>query len=149
METGKVLNLYMTLPDPMRKGHRTTCEDIGVDFNGIAGDINYEKEGNNAILLVSKITYDLIEKAELIIDKGLLLENIYVDIDLYNLKEGSLIEIGDTIFEVGTACQAYQYLYAFAPELPEIIEGKRGVFVIPAEPGTISVGDEVKILKEV
>lgn len=148
MATGKVLNLYMTLPDPMRKGYRTECEDIGVDFNGILGDINYEQEGNNAILLVSKIAYDLIDEAEILIDKGLLLENIYVDIDLNNLNEGSLIEIGDTIFEVGKPCGAYQYLYAFAPELPEIIEGKRGVFITPVEPGTIALGDEVTILKE-
>ena len=37
---------------------------------------------------------------------------------------------------------------ALAPELPEIIRGKRGLFVRPLDQGKISVGDEVKVLKE-
>jgi len=45
-------------------------------------------------------------------------------------------------------CEDYRYLYAFAPELPELIHGKRGLFVSPLEYGGIQVGNEVKIIKE-
>jgi MOSC domain-containing protein YiiM len=38
---------------------------------------------------------------------------------------------------------------ALAPELPELLRGKRGLFVRPLEYGRISVGDEVTVLKEV
>ena len=149
METGKVLSLYMTMPDLMKKGHRMACEDFVCDPNGICEDINYEQEGQNALLLVSQKSYELIEAEEIFLDKGILLENIYVDIDLNHLKEGSIIEIGDVIFSVGKPCEAYGYLYQFAPEVPELIEGNRGIFLIPAEEGKISLGDEVKVIEEV
>jgi MOSC domain-containing protein YiiM len=32
-----------------------------------------------------------------------------------------------------------------APELPDLIRGKRGLFVRPLDYGTISLGDEVKV----
>ena len=148
MTSGNVLTLYMTMPDLMRSGHRMKCEDFECDPNGIIGDVNYEKGGEHVLLLVSKKSYDIIEAAELVVDKGVLLENIYVDIDLNHLKKGSVIEVGDILFEVTGPCKAYAYLYALAPELPELIDGNRGIFVTPMEQGRIAVGDEVKIVKE-
>ncbi|MEA1919728.1 MAG: hypothetical protein U9N52_07805 [Campylobacterota bacterium] len=148
MATGKVLSLYMTMPDLMRSGHRMKCDDFECDDNGILGDKNYESEESSLILLVSKKSYDLIEEAELVVDQGMLMENIYVDIDLNHLKKGSVIEIGETLFEVTGPCQAYRYLYAFAPELPELIHGNRGIFVSPVEYGRVEVGDEVSVVKE-
>lgn len=147
MGTGKVLSLYMTMPDLMRSGHRTRCEDFECDPGGIVGDKDYESE-KQLMLLVSKKSYDIIEEAELVVDKGVLMENIYVDVDLYHLKKGSLIEIGETLFEVTGSCEAYGYLYAFSPELPELIHGKRGLFITPVEYGRVEVGDEVSVAKE-
>jgi MOSC domain-containing protein YiiM len=146
--SGKVLSLYMTMPDLMRSGHRMKCEDFDCDPTGIVGSRDYGDTEEKLLLLVSKISYDLIEEADLAIDKGLLMEDIYIDEDLYHLQKGSLIEIGDTIFEVKGSCEDYRYLYAFAPEVPELIHGKRGLFVLPVEYGTVRVGDEVSVLKE-
>lgn len=148
MTSGNVLALYMTMPAMMRSGHRMQCEDFDCDPNGIVGDKNYESGSSYVMLLVSKSTYDIIEEAEIALDKGILLENIYVDIDLYHLKKGSLIEIGETIFEVNGTCEDYRYLYAFAPEVPELIRGKRGLFITPVEYGTVTVGDGVTIIQE-
>lgn len=148
MITGHVLSLYMTMPDMMRAGHRMKCDDIECDPNGIVGDINYEEEGKNRILLVSQKSYEIIEEADLYVDKGVLMENIYVDIDLNHLKAGSIIEIGETLFEVEAPCEAYAYLYAFSPELPELIHGNRGLFVKPVEYGRLEVGDSVTIVQE-
>jgi MOSC domain-containing protein YiiM len=148
METGKVLTLYMTMPDMMRSGHRMKCDDFECDPGGIFGDKNYENEPNNLILLVSKKSYDIIEEADLYLDKGVLMENIYVDVDLNHLKKGSVIEIGETIFEVTGPCHAYNYLYAFSPELPELLQNKRGIFIMPIEPGHVEIGDDVSVLKE-
>ncbi len=145
MPTGKVLNLYMTMPDMMRLGNRMSCEDIDCDPDGIIGDMNYETAESRVMLLTSQISYDLAEKAELVISKGVLMENIHVDIDLNDLKVGDVIELGETMVEVTEHCQAYGYLMALAPELPEIIEGKRGLFVRPLEYGRIVVGDEVTV----
>ena len=77
------------------------------------------------------------------------MEDIYVDIDLYHLKAGSIIEIGDILFEVNGLCEDYRYLYAFAPELPDLLKGQRGLFVTPIDYGGMAVGDEVKVIKEV
>lgn len=148
MENGKVVTLYMTMPDMMRSGHRMRVEDIECDENGIMGSRDYEKGIDRPLVLVSKKSYDIIEEAELVFERGLLMEDIYVDVDLYHLSAGSIIEIGEMVFEVKGPCEDYRYLYAFAPELPELIHGKRGLFITPIEYGRIEVGDEVVVHKE-
>lgn len=148
MTSGKVLSLYMTMPDMMRSGHRMRVEDIECDSNGIIGSRDYENGTERPMVLVSKKSYDIIEEAELVFERGLLMEDIYVDVDLYHLKKGSIIEIGEMIFEVTGPCEDYRYLYAFAPELPELIQGNRGLFITPIEYGRIEVGDEVSVIKE-
>ncbi|MEA1879919.1 MAG: hypothetical protein U9N11_04690 [Campylobacterota bacterium] len=148
MTIGKVLSLYITMPDMMRSGHRMRVEDMDLDENGIMGSRDYENGDEHQMVLVSKKSYDIIEEAELSFERGLLMEDIYVDIDLYHLKKGSVIEIGEVLFEVNGACTDYRYLYAFAPELPELIQGQRGLFISPMDYGAIQVGNEVNIIKE-
>jgi MOSC domain-containing protein YiiM len=148
MTNGKVLSLFMTMPDMMRSGHRMRVEDIECDENGIMGSKDYENGTERPMVLVSKKSYDIIEEAELVFERGLLMEDIYVDVDLYHLKKGSVIEIGEVLFEVTGPCEDYRYLYAFAPELPELIQGNRGLFISPIEYGRIEVGDEVSVVKE-
>ncbi|MDM5264494.1 hypothetical protein PF327_09820 [Sulfurovum sp. XTW-4] len=148
MTSGKVLSLYMTMPDMMRSGHRMRVEDMECDENGIMGSRDYENGTERPMVLVSKKSYDIIEEAELVFERGLLMEDIYVDVDLYHLKKGSIIEIGEIMFEVQGPCEDYRYLYAFAPELPELIQGNRGLFIIPIDYGRIEVGDEVSVIKE-
>jgi len=148
MTNGKVITLYMTMPDMMRAGHRMRVEDMECDENGIMGSRDHENQKERPFVLVCKKSYDIIEEAELVFERGLLMEDIYVDVDLYHLGKGSLIEIGEMIFEVAGPCQDYRYLYAFAPELPELIQGKRGLFLTPVEYGRIAVGDEVNVIKE-
>ncbi len=143
---GKVLRLYTTIHDFMRVGHRLECNDLECDFDGIVGDKNYES--GQDILLISKSTYDIIDEAELVLEEGVLMENIYIDIDLYHLKKDSIIKIGQSVFEVTGSCEAYNYLYGFAPELPELIRGKRGLFLSAVDYGRIEVGDEVSVLEE-
>lgn len=147
MGTGKVLSLYMTMPDMMRSGHRMACDDIECDQDGIVGDRDHGT-GEQKILLVSRKSYEIIEEAELVLDQGVLMENIYTDIDLYHLRPGSVLEIGETLFEVTGPCEAYGYLYAFAPELPELLKGKRGLFIAPVMYGKVCKGDSVTIIKE-
>ncbi len=148
MSQGKVLSLYMTVPDMMRPGHREKCENFDCDPNGIIGDRDYENGAEHVMLLVSQKSYEIIEDADLAVDKGVLMENIYVDIDLNHLKEGSIIEIGETLFKVEGPCRAYRYLYAFSPELPELIDGNRGIFIRPLEYGSVTLDDEVKVIEE-
>jgi MOSC domain-containing protein YiiM len=148
MTSGKVLSLYMTMPDMIRAGHRMKVEDIEIDENGIMGSRDYEDGTERPLVLLSKKSYDIIEEAELAFEKGLLMEDIYVDIDLYKLQPGSIVEIGEMAFEVKSLCEDYRYLYAIAPELPDLIRGQRGLFVTPIAYGRIEVGDEVNILKE-
>ncbi len=149
MTNGKVLALYITMPDMMRTGHRMKCDDFDCDPDGIIGDMHYETSDDKVMLLTCQKSYDLIEEAELYVDQGSLLENIHVDVDLYHLKKGSIIEIGETLLEVTGPCESYGYLYGFAPEIPEIIQGKRGLFVRPVDYGLVEMGNEVKVLKEV
>jgi len=141
MTSGKVLALYMTVPDLMRSGHRMMCDSLDCDPQGIIGDVKYESGAGYVMLLVCKSTYEIIEEADLMLDTGTL-------VDLYHLKPGSIIEIGDNLFEVNASCEDYRYLYAFAPEIPDLIQGKRGLFVTPIEYCNIQTGDTVTIVKE-
>ncbi|CAA6821897.1 MAG: Unknown protein [uncultured Sulfurovum sp.] len=144
MLNGKVLALYMTMPAIMRSGHRMLCEDFECDSEGIIGDMNYETSENPMLLLTCEVSYDIAEEAGIMVDKGVLLESIHVDVDLYDLKEGDVIELGETLVEVLKHCEAYGYLMALAPELPELLKGKRGLFVRPLDYGRIAVGDTVQ-----
>lgn len=149
MTTGKVLNLYMTMPDMIRAGHRMRVDDMDCDENGIMGSRDYENGSEHPMVLISQKSYDIIEEAELVLEQGVLMEDIHVDIDLYHLNKGSVIQIGEAIFEVTGPCEDYRYLYAFAPELPELIQGKRGLFLSLVDEGQLAIGNEVKVLKEV
>ncbi|MDF1880134.1 hypothetical protein JHD50_02255 [Sulfurimonas sp. MAG313] len=148
MQTGKVLKLYMTMPDMVRVGHRMAVDDFDCDDNGIVGSRDYDDGVDKPIVLVCKKTYDLIEEAELVIGDGLMMEDIYVDVDLYHLNAGSIISIGEAEFEVTGPCEAYRYLYAIAPEIPELIAGQRGLLLEPVDYSTVLVGNEVKVIKE-
>jgi len=148
MESGKVLTLYVTMPDMMRAGHRMVCDDFDCDAGGVVGSRDYEKSEHATLVLVSKKSYDIIEEAELVLEKGVLMEDIYVDIDLYHLKPGSILEIGEVLFKVEGLCEDYRYLYAFAPELPELLEKQRGLILSPIDAGTIAVGSEVQVIEE-
>jgi len=148
MQNGKVISLYVTMPDMMRAGHRMRCDDIECDSDGIMGDIHYDTERDYVMMLTSQMSYDIAKEAGIVIENGVLMESIHVDVDLYHLKKGSLIEIGDTILEVEAPCEVYGYLMALDPALPELLEGKRGLFVRPVDHGQIFKDDEVKVLKE-
>ena len=148
MENGKVLNLYMTLPDMIRAGHRMQVDDFDCDASGIVGSRDYENGDDFTMVLVSKKSYDIIEEAELVLGDGVLMEDIFVDVDLYHLKPGSVLEIGEVLFEVKGLCEDYRYLYAFAPELPELLEKQRGLIISPIDYGGICVGNEVKVIQE-
>ena len=148
MAEGKIVSLYMTMPDMMRSGHRMRVESIECDENGIMGSRDHEEQKERPMVLVSKKSYDIIEAADLAFERGLLMEDVYVDIDLYHLKKGSVIEMGEMMFEVQGLCEDFRYLYAFAPELPDLLRGQRGLFITPLDYGGMAVGDTVTILKE-
>ncbi|HHD75626.1 MAG TPA: hypothetical protein ENK82_00295 [Campylobacterales bacterium] len=149
MKSGKVLALYMTIPDLMRSGHRIECDDFDCDPDGIIGDNNYETSEERVMLLTCQKSYEIAKEHEIIVDQGVLMENILVDVNLYHLKKGSIIELGETMLEVTGPCEFYAYLMSLAPELPELLVGNRGIFVRPLELGRVSVNDTVSILKEV
>jgi len=147
MTNGKVLVLYMTMPDMMKSGHRMACEDFECDEGGIIGDVHYDSATEHVMLLTSKKSYDLIEEADLFVDHGVLMESILVDVDLYHLNKGSVIEVGDALLEVTGPCESYGYLSALSPELPDVLRGNRGLFVRPLDHGRVAIGDNVNILK--
>jgi len=137
----------MTIPDLMRSGHRMLCEDFECDPDGIIGDNNYERSEERVMLLTCQSSYDIAHEADIALDQGILLENIHIDNDLYHLKKGAIIEIGESLLEVTQACEVFGYLSSLAPELPELLQGKRGLFVRPLDYGRIAVGDEVKVIE--
>ena len=143
----KVEQLYMTQPDMLRSGHRVACDSLECDPDGIIGDVNHGIPDKNLLLAVSTQSYDIIDASDIVLDRGILMENILVDFDIDALKPGTIIEIDDVLFEIIRPCKAFAYLYGFAPELPELLEHKRGMFLRPLEEGQICIGSTVRIVQ--
>jgi len=69
MNTGKVLALYMTIPDLMKAGHRMKCEDFECDPEGIIGDMKYETTQERVMVLTCQKSYDIADEAGIVVDR--------------------------------------------------------------------------------
>ena len=139
---GQVLDLYISVKG---KG-REKKEFIDVDANGILDDKFYAKDTNRAILLTSKDSYSLAKKNGIDVEYGLLGENILIDINLYDLKVGDKLCIGDTELEITQNCTICNSLSKIDKRLPSVLSCDRGIFAKTVVDAKIKKGDKV-ILK--
>jgi len=91
MENGKVLSLYMILPDMIRAGHRMQVDDLDCDPSGIVGSRDYEDTVDFTMVLVCKKSYDIIEEAELVLGDGFLLMLTFITLKLVQLSKSVML----------------------------------------------------------
>jgi MOSC domain-containing protein YiiM len=141
---GKVLELFITKDDANKT--RVSKQTVTVDNNGIQEDKFYAKNEERAILITSEQSYKMALDNDIIIDTGLLGENILIDINPYHLLGGQRLKIGDSILEITQNCTLCKGLTNVNSKLPKLLKNDRGIFakVISGE-GKISVGDPVEI----
>jgi len=141
MTQGKVLALYISTGDP--KLPREEKETIHVDENGVLGDKFYAKDPNRSVLLTFTGSYNLAQNEGIDLAVGKLGENIYIDINPYELPCDAKIKIGEVVFEVSQHCTLCKGLSSIDAKLPKLLKNDRGIFIRPLTKGSIKVGDKV------
>lgn len=141
---GRVLTLFITKDDEHKS--RVTKESVTVDQNGIIEDKFYAKNTQRAILITSYDSYMMAQENNITIEKGVLGENILIDINPYHLTGGQTLKIGSTIFEITQNCTLCKGLTSINSKLPKLLKNDRGIFAkVISGSATISVGDTVEI----
>jgi len=135
-DSGKCLAVYVS-GEP--------AAEIALDAGGVIGDGHYGKNPMRAIMLASTKAYDMASQSGIPLGEGALEENILVDFDPYALPLETRIHIGDVIVELaqyGTICKS---LTRIDSKLPKLLKGERGIFARVVRPGTVKVGDAIRI----
>jgi MOSC domain-containing protein YiiM len=140
---GKVLQLYISTGN--KEDPRKVVDSLHIDPNGVVGDKFYAKDSNRAILLTSLHSYNLAKEKGIDLTLGGLGENIFIDINPYNLPPQSIITIGNISFEVTQHCTLCKGLSSIDHALPKLLKHDRGIFIRALTSGTLSVQDTVKI----
>jgi len=134
---GNVLNLFI---------NKVEKKQICVDEQGILDDKHYAKEIDRSILIISTRSYHIASKNNISLDYGELSENIHIDCNIYNLKAGSKLKIGETILQISQHCTLCKSLTKIDNKLPKLLKTDRGVFAKVLQSGTLSQNDKVEFL---
>ena len=90
------------------------------------------------------LSREVLEEFDLV--PGRLSENLVIDgVDVMRLATGQQVHIGETVLEVTSECEPCVQMDRIRPGLRQKLQGKRGMFAIVVTPGTIRVGDRVRV----
>ncbi len=149
MQQGRVLQLYIA---PIgTSGVREACDFIelkegyGVVDDKFAGNA---KKVDRSVMIVGTKPYAMAREAGIELPKTALGENILLDFDPHTLKIGTLLEIGDAILEITSACTLCSHLTQYHKDLPKLILKHRGIYCKVVKSGIIKKEDFVTVLKE-
>ncbi len=143
---GKVIAVNISKVKGVQKhniGSAKLIKDFGIENDSHAGKWHRQ---------VSLLSYNKIEEfrargAE--VDNGAFGENLVVEgIDFRSLPIGTKLKCNDVILEVrqiGKECHNGCEIFKI---MKDCIMPREGVFAVVLEGGTISVGDDMKVLKE-
>jgi len=140
LKYGTVKELYLST----KEGNKENPKEIVVDEKGIYNDKYYAKNLNRSILISSNDSYILAKENGIDVPFGSLGENIFIDINPYNLTTGKKIYIGEVILEITQNCTICNSLAKVDEKLPEILKSDRGIFAKVINSGKIRKGDTVK-----
>lgn len=141
-EVGKVLELFLSV-----KGEesRVDKDEIAVDKEGVVGDKFYNKDLQRTILISSLQSYLLAQQHNIDLAYGALGENIMIDYNLYHLKAGDKIVIGEALLEITQNCTLCKGLSKADERLPDLLKEYRGIFAKTISAARIKKGDTVCI----
>ncbi len=135
---GTVCALFVT---PQKKATPVKVDQVQLTAKGFAGDFHERFAGRRQILMLS---HTVLKEFELPL--GALSENMVVDgLDVMALEEGQRVSVGDAILEVTIPCEPCVQMERIRQGLKRALDGKRGMFASVLTPGTIRVGDAVKV----
>jgi len=120
-----VLDLFISTKEEPKRLEKNIIE---VDPLGVKGDKFYNKDQERAILITSIDSYDLAKENGVELPIGYLGENILIDYNIYNLKEGDKVQIGEAILQITNNCTICKGLSKIREDVPELLKNHRGIF---------------------
>lgn len=139
-QVGKVLELFISVKDAPG---RVDKEEIRVDEHGVFQDKFYQKDLQRSILITSLQSYLLAQRNDIDLPHGALGENILIDYNLYHLKAGDRIQLGEALLEITQNCTLCKGLSKVDERLPDLLKEYRGIFARTVLPGEIKKGDTI------
>ncbi len=142
-EVGKILELFISVKDELNRTNKT---NIDLDENGVKSDKFYGHNIQRSVLITSTASYNLSTQNDIDMNYGQLGENILIDYNPYQLKEGTQIIIGDVTLEITQHCTLCKSLAKVNKRLPELLKEHRGVFAKVISNGNIHKSDIIYLL---
>lgn len=138
---GKVLELFYSTNDG-----RVSTTELALDEKGVKEDKYYNKDIQRSVLITSKDSYTLAKKHGIDAPYSALGENILIDYNLYYLKPGDRVMIGELVLEISQNCTLCKSLAKVDTKLPKILKDDRGIFARVISGGFIKKGDDIHLL---
>lgn len=112
--------------------------------HGIKNDKFAGKKLHRSVMLVGTIAYDIAQQNSMKLELGSLGENILLDFDPHTLALGTKLQIGNAIIQITEECTTCSHLSIHGKDLPQLLNGHRGVYATIIQSGTISNNDTVR-----
>lgn len=142
---GKILKLFISNKDANGITQTHPKTSISLDEKGVLKDKFHGKEIGRAILLSSYESYRIAEENNIQMPYGSLGENILMDFNPYDLKDGDQIQIGEVLLEITQHCTLCKGLSKVDPKAPKLLKDHRGIFAKTVTSGNINIDDTVSL----
>ena len=139
---GQIKQLFIS---SIKEKKRVSQSTINVDIKGIVSDKYYDTNQERSILISPIHAYELMKEKNIEATYGQLGENILVDVNPYDLEEGTQLFIGNTILEITIECTICNLLTKINNKVPKLLKKDRGVFAKVIQDGTLNINDSVCI----
>lgn len=140
---GKVLELFYSTNDG-----RINTTKLALDTKGVIKDKYYNKNIQRSVLITSQDSYNLAKQHGIYAPYSSLGENILIDYNLYYLKPGARVMIGELLLEISQNCTLCESLAKVDAKLPKILKDDRGIFAKVISGATIQQNDSIYLLNE-
>ena len=149
MILGNSLNLYIAPVETsgVREARNSIelKQDFGVIDDKFAGN---PKKIDRSVMVVGTTPYNMAKEAGIELPEAALGENILLNFDPHTLAIGTILEIGDAVLEITSACTLCSHLTQYRKDLPKLIVKHRGIYCKIVKSGIININDTVALLKE-
>ena len=140
---GNVLELYVSIKGQSQRIHKSS---IKLDDYGVQEDKFYATDVNRSVLITSITSYELAKNNNIIMEYGVLGENLLIDYNPYHLDIGSQLQIGEVILEISQPCTLCNHLSKIDKKIPTLLKDDRGIFAKVIQEGSIKKNDPIRLL---
>jgi MOSC domain-containing protein YiiM len=120
---------------------RPVASAQAISGKGLQHDINFGRR-KRQVLMIERETLD-----EFGLPPGDVRENVTVEgIPLAGLPAGTLVRVGEVLFEATMDCAPCEFIERKRPGLQAAMEGRRGTLFRVVQAGQIKVGDPISVL---